>query len=90
MTAQQYYDTLRKQGCTDDITSNPDPNYKEPFYQSIFNVMEGYARKYYEMRMREVKIVESFEREYQGRPNPRDVNPYDSKAIRRTQRRKTY
>ena len=28
--------------------------------------------------------------QYKGRPNPRDVNPYDSKAIRRTQRRKTY
>ena len=42
-TAQQYYDRLRKQGWTDDITSNEDPDYRSEFYQNIFRLMEGYS-----------------------------------------------
>ena len=39
---QQFYEDLREQGLTEDITSNPEPNYSEPFYQNIFRVMQLY------------------------------------------------
>ena len=42
-TAQDYYETLRKQGMTEDITTNESPDYSQPFYQNIFRLMEGYA-----------------------------------------------
>ncbi len=42
-TPQQYYEKLRKQGLTDDITENPYPDYSLPFYQAIFRLMKEYA-----------------------------------------------
>ena len=44
MTAQNFYDIQRRLGFTDDITSNPDPDYNFPFYHAIFRLMEEYAR----------------------------------------------
>ena len=43
-TPQEYYERLRKIGLTDDITSNPDPDYNQSFYQNIFRLMDGYAK----------------------------------------------
>lgn len=43
-TPQEYYERKRKLGLTDDITSNPNPDYNQPFYQNIFRLMESYAQ----------------------------------------------
>jgi hypothetical protein len=45
MTAKNYYEEMRKAGLTEDITSNDEPDYTQPFYQSIFKLMEGFAQK---------------------------------------------
>jgi len=42
--AKDYYERLRKQGWTNDITENEYPDYNQPFYQNIFRLMEGYAK----------------------------------------------
>lgn len=43
MKAKDFYEQSRKNGLTEDITSNPDPNYNHDFYQSIFRLMENFA-----------------------------------------------
>lgn len=43
MTAQDQYELCRKLGLTNEITSNPFPDYSLPFYQSIFKIMDIYA-----------------------------------------------
>jgi len=43
MSPQEFYDQERKNGNTEDITSNSDPDYRESFYQNIFKLMEDYA-----------------------------------------------
>jgi len=45
MNAKDYYEEMRKAGLTNDITSNDEPDYKQPFYQSIFRLMEGFSQK---------------------------------------------
>jgi len=45
MNAKDYYEEMRKAGLTNDITSNDEPNYKQPFYQNIFRLMEGFAHQ---------------------------------------------
>ena len=45
MNAKDYYEEMRKAGLTDDITSNDEPDYNQPFYQSIFRLMEGFSKK---------------------------------------------
>ena len=42
MKAEEYYEQEREGGNTRAITSNPDPDYNLSFYQSIFQLMEGY------------------------------------------------
>jgi len=42
MTARDFYDKCRNDGKTQDITSNENPDYSLPFYQSIFTIMEEY------------------------------------------------
>jgi len=44
MKAEKFYEEYRLHGRTDNITSNPDPNYSELFYQNIFYLMEEYAQ----------------------------------------------
>ena len=44
-TAEQFYDEERKKGNTYDITSNNNPQYSLPFYQSIFRLMERFANQ---------------------------------------------
>ena len=39
---EEYYEQERGKGNTYDITSNPNPDYSLSFYQSIFQLMEGY------------------------------------------------
>ncbi len=41
-TPEEYYEQERKRGNTRAITSNPDPDYSLSFYQTIFQLMEGY------------------------------------------------
>jgi hypothetical protein len=43
--AEEYYEKMRILGLTDDITGNPDPNYRESFYQAIFRLMEGFCEQ---------------------------------------------
>jgi len=43
-TPKEYYEKLRKHGWTTPITENPNPDYNLPFYQTIFKLMEGYAK----------------------------------------------
>lgn len=43
MSPQEFYEQEREKGNTESITSNPDPNYSESFYQNIFQLMEDYA-----------------------------------------------
>jgi hypothetical protein len=45
MNAKDHYEEMRKSGFTNDITSNDDPDYKQPFYQSIFRLMESFAQQ---------------------------------------------
>lgn len=45
MNAKEYYEEMRKAGLTEDITSNDEPDYKHPFYQNIFRLMEGFSQK---------------------------------------------
>jgi hypothetical protein len=55
------------------------------FWDDVITLAKEYAEFYH------TTIPTSLHKEqYRGRPNPRDVNPYDSKAIERTQRRKTH
>lgn len=42
-TAEKFYDDQRKKGLTDKITINPEPDYSLPFYQEIFDLMDGFA-----------------------------------------------
>ena len=42
-TAEEFYEQERLNNNTEDITSNPNPDYSLPFYQSIFRLMEKYA-----------------------------------------------
>lgn len=63
-TPQEYYERKRKLGLTDDITSNPDPDYNQPFYQNIFRLMECYAK------LCDGKIVKS----ENGKLHIRDIN----------------
>lgn len=44
-TAEKFYDEMRKQGLTDNITSNMFPSYDLPFYQDIFRLMTEYANQ---------------------------------------------
>ena len=44
MNAKDYYEEMRKAGLTNDITSNNEPDYKQPFYQNIFSLMEGFSQ----------------------------------------------
>jgi hypothetical protein len=44
-TAEQFYEEMRKQGLTENITSNEFPNYHLSFYQDIFRLMEEYANQ---------------------------------------------
>lgn len=43
MTPKEFYEQQRQLGFTDNITSNPNPNYSEPFYCNIFTLMAAYA-----------------------------------------------
>ena len=43
MAPKDFYEEERQQGVTYAITSNPEPNYDEPFYQNIFYLMAKYA-----------------------------------------------
>lgn len=43
-TAEKFYDDQRKKGLTDKITTNPEPDYSLPFYQEIFDLMDGFAK----------------------------------------------
>jgi len=44
MNAKDYYEEMRKAGLTNDITSNYEPDYEQPFYQNIFRLMEGFSQ----------------------------------------------
>jgi len=44
-TPEAYYEKLRKAGETEDITSNPNPDYTLLFYQNIFRLMEQYHKE---------------------------------------------
>ena len=43
MNAKNFYEKMRKLGLTDKITASTEPDYNLPFYQGIFQIMEGYA-----------------------------------------------
>lgn len=43
MTAQEFYEYKRRCGETENITQNENPDYRLPFYQEIFRLMESYA-----------------------------------------------
>ena len=43
--AKEHYEKERLKGNTEDITSNPDPDYSLPFYQAIFRLMESYENR---------------------------------------------
>lgn len=43
MTPEQYYEQERLKGITNPISGIPTPNYDQPFYQTIFKLMQGYA-----------------------------------------------
>lgn len=43
MIPQDFYEMYRNKGLTDNITQ-AEPDYSLPFYQEIFNLMDGYAR----------------------------------------------
>ena len=45
MKAEEFYKKQSKKGLTYDITCNPNPNYSQNFYQSIFRLMEEYAKQ---------------------------------------------
>ena len=45
MKAEEFYKKQSKKGLTYDITCNPNPNYSQNFYQSIFRLMEAYAKQ---------------------------------------------
>jgi hypothetical protein len=42
-TAERYYEKQRKDWRTNAITSNEMPDYSLPFYQQIFDLMDGYS-----------------------------------------------
>lgn len=44
MTPKEYYIKQNRMGKCDNITSNPNPDYNQCFYQEIFNLMEGYKQ----------------------------------------------
>jgi len=44
MNAKEFYIKQQLEGKTDDITSNPNPDYSLDFYQQIFSLMEGYKQ----------------------------------------------
>lgn len=43
-TPEQFYEDARQAGFTDAITSNTNPDYTMPFYQSIFALMKSYSK----------------------------------------------
>jgi hypothetical protein len=43
-TPQEYFEILRQQGWTEDITIQENPDYTLPFYQTIFRLMKGYSK----------------------------------------------
>jgi hypothetical protein len=45
MNAKEYFEEMRKLGFTKDITSNNEPDYRQPFFQNIFRLMEGFAHE---------------------------------------------
>ena len=42
-TAEAFYDEQRKDWKTMAITANENPNYSLPFYQQIFDLMDGFS-----------------------------------------------
>gem|GEM_PF-3773203 len=52
---QEFYDQQMKQGYTDKICSDSNPDYSLPFYQEMFNLMEKYHK---------VKKIEWYEKLY--------------------------
>ena len=58
MSAQKFYEQMRKAGLTEDITSNESPDYNLSFYQSIFRLMEDFAKKELEEKLRWIPIEE--------------------------------
>lgn len=59
MSAQNFYEQMRKLGLTEDITSNESPDYHLPFYQSIFRLMEEFSKKEHEEKIRWILVEES-------------------------------
>lgn len=53
MTPEEFYEQQRLLGLTTDITENPEPDYNQPFYQSIFRLMESYTAQQKEQWQRE-------------------------------------
>lgn len=44
LTPKEFYEKTRLDGETNSITYNPNPDYDNPFYAEIFNLMEFYAK----------------------------------------------
>jgi len=59
MEAKEFYELKRMGLFTEDITSNPSPDYSLPFYQAIFVLMEDYAAQ--KCREREKEVVTEFQ-----------------------------
>lgn len=55
MNAKEFYEEMRRAGFTENITSNSEPDYNEPFYQDIFSLMEAFSNH------RKVSPVTEFE-----------------------------
>lgn len=56
--AEQFYESQRKLGFTESITSNDRPDYTLPFYQSIFSLMLEFAQSHRSLDKGEVSEEE--------------------------------
>lgn len=60
MKAQEFYNERMKKGQTYHITSNDEPDYSLPFYQSIFGLMEEYAESQLKERDEEIAHYKNY------------------------------
>jgi len=52
--AKEFYEEQRKIYNTDNIRSNPNPDYSELFYQNIFDLMADFANKSSKAKLKEL------------------------------------
>jgi len=59
MKAEEFYEKQRVIHNTDDITTNPNPDYSEAFYQNIFWLMEQYHKEQLKDLLNSLQIINS-------------------------------